>query len=814
MDKRDWMSKVRKTDKRRALSSSSCRLVRLGAMLVALGFFGTGSVMSVEPVDVEGVGVVTLRGEGEDFFPDTAKYLGDDYSGGLRFVNDPQSTGVFDFANQGTIGDDADPMSMVNASAIGTFTNSGSINFSESMSVSALRNTGNAAASPQMKSNDGNLTVAGLLTNGGTIDVGGMVAADQVANETGAVLQGNGSLTVNGLLLNNAGTVQNFETVSVQAGSLVNSGEIANIGNLSAQNISNSQNGVIQTVETLGVTDLLTNFGKMDDLASINAAVSFNNQGIVSNVESISGNETINSTGGTMENIGAVTGKLTNGGTLKRSGNSVGTTNLGGLENQAGGTLAVRVSKSDGALTNDRFIVDGSAAFVDGTLQVSELESSQGGYQAGDRWTFLEAGSLDVDGDPALESSLPLSRLLKLSAWHDNSNYYLEVLRTKNYAEGATTENQRQFGRYLDELGNRFVAGSDLENVLIELDALSPGDGISSAGRHAMAEMDGAVYGSLATLGIEGQTIFNQQLNDIFRPQTLCSTEVCSPCRNLWGKYYGVDGDLDSDGNAAGGSYQVNGVMVGGDMLRRQDECSCFRFGGYFGYGATDFETAGLSERAQSDGYKGGVYFIQARGADYLLGNAHYGWDNYHVKRQITFLNRNHRGDFDGNNVSVRIEKGWNVPLRSAMLQPLLAFQYVWQDTDAFTETGEGMTALSVKGASNSFCRSEVGSRFLVTRAFSQGQMLNLSAKALWLHEYSDTNGETTAQFSNPRSSQFTGIVAPYTVQGNESDRDWCDLGLGADFTVAHMTLFGGYDCLFNGGGHFHTGNVGLACRY
>lgn len=813
MKKLHGTRRIGKIGKEQILSLRKNRAARLGAILLAFGFFGAPAALwGVEPSTD---GTVTLTNDDHSFAAGKT-YTGAEYPDGLFFQNDPSAAGRVDFYNLAAIGTQESPMSKVNGADIGVFTNQGTIHFSDLMTTSALTNvTGFSIVSTNT---DGALTVNGTLINGGTLDVAGTISAASATNS--GTIQNAKTLSVSGDLNQMTGSISDFGLLSV-GGTLTNggggmidgatAGQTPLLAKLSARQIGNT--GTIQNVESVTATTL-TNSGTIQNAGTVSASDSFINNKTTKNIGTIGG-AVVNS-GGTMENIGVFTGTLTNNGTLSMTGDSLKTTKIANLDQQMSGSLQVRIAKDGAVLTNDRYMVDSTAAINGGSVVVDEFAAPQEDYKIGDQWTFLSSeGSLSVNDPVTVTSNVALpTPILKFAAWNDTANYYLGVIRAKNYAQGATTYNQRQFGGYLDDIGNHFVPDSDLQDVLEKLDALSPGDGISAAGRHAMAEMDGAIYGSLATLAVSGQTIFNQQLNDVFRPQTLCSDEVCSPCSHIWGKYYGVDGDSDSDGNAFGGNYQINGVMVGGDVLRQQNANSCCRLGAYFGYGASDFNAEGLSERAKSDSYRGGVYLVHACGIDYLLANMHYGHSDYRVERHIDFLDRDHRGEFGDNEVTARIEKGWNVPFGAAILQPLAAFQYVWLDTESFTEEGTGATALSVDGRSNDSWRSEFGSRFLVNRTFSQGQLLNLNAKALWLHEFGCLYGETTAQFNNKGSVNFTGAVAPYTVRGNQSNRDWCDLGAGLDFTVDQFTVFGGYDCLFNGSERFHAGSVGIARRY
>ncbi|MDO5580863.1 MAG: autotransporter domain-containing protein [Planctomycetia bacterium] len=793
------MGKINNTKR---LSSRTVQYFGLGTVLTSVLFFGP--LTALQAVVPNSDGTVILTGT-DDNFPTGTTYLGTTYTAGLHFknaVSNPQLR--YDFTNQGMIGTVADPMSSITAAEIGTFNNQGSIQFSSSMTNSALTNT----AGSTITSDAGTLTVTNAITNSGTLDIGGTIESSSLSN-TG-IIQNAETISITGALDQTAGTIRNVGNLNVGT-NLTNNGSIDNVDTIIGHDISNSSS--ITNSGSLTASNQLINNGTISEMNTVSATDSLINNGDMINITTISGPVT-NNGGGMIRNAGTISGKLINNGSVSVTGTDPATTNIGVLVNESNGSFDVRISKNGTGLTNDQYAVGASALINGGSVNVSELDSSEGGYKLGDTWTFMTTGSLDVTEDLSVNTNVPLDSLLKFGVRSDSSNYYLEVVRAKNYADGSQTYNQLHFGQYLDDIGSSYVPDSDLEYVLRKLDALSPGEGISPAARQAMAEMDGAIYGSLSTLGTQSQTIFNQQLGDLLRPQSNCALDLCKPYRNLWGKYYGVSGTLDFDGNVAGGDYRVNGIMAGGDFLVIRAANSCIRVGGYFGYGGSEYFMDDINDHAAIDQYKGGFYFLQNSASDYLLGNIHYGYDEYTVNRQITFLNRNHASEFDGNEWSVRLEKGWNVPLDSFMLQPFAAFQYAGLDTESFTETGSGTTALTVDETKYDSYRSELGSRVIIKYIAEDARALDFNFKAVWLHEFSDKIGEADCQFSNVNSANFTGTVSPYTIRGSEAKRDWCDLGLNIDYTIVNKRLYCGYDYLINGNEQFHTGNVGFACQW
>ncbi|MDO5567423.1 MAG: hypothetical protein Q4G59_12250, partial [Planctomycetia bacterium] len=169
------MRYINKSGKTITLTRRGKLLLGLGALISAAALFAP--IPSLFAVAPNGAGVVTLT-ETDHQFPQTASYTGTQFADGLLFENDSAATTPIPFTNLGTIGTTDSPMSRVNGSAVGMFTNEGTINFSEIMSVSALTNT----AGHGISSTVGNLTITNEASNSGTIDIAGTLTAKSLIN--------------------------------------------------------------------------------------------------------------------------------------------------------------------------------------------------------------------------------------------------------------------------------------------------------------------------------------------------------------------------------------------------------------------------------------------------------------------------------------------------------------------------------------------------------------------------------------------------------------------------------------------------------
>ncbi|MDD3586603.1 MAG: autotransporter domain-containing protein [Thermoguttaceae bacterium] len=822
----------RNVDRLSKTGGTSRNRLALWVLMGALAWHGgaNDSLWAQSPhVIPDADGVVTLQSdtsrnyfEAGEVYPDTT----DTYTG-LTFGPASELT----FTNKAQIGkSETNPIERVDASTIGAFTNTGTIYWNEALNFSALVNRNGT-----IQGTDGTIIVAGDVNNYAD---GGQTALMDGANtfSTGGDLSNGvngeikemgeitvlGSLTNDGILGSIDGTEVSIDSINVRGESLTNHGTIRQVDSLdvsgTADNFGVVDNfGTMEYLKTITSVGLMTNSGTISHVTTVlDARSGLINSATISNVEKISTTSLTNS--GTLEDVAQVLGNVNNnGGTLKLTGSSQMVVDQGTLTNN-GGTFEIDIS-TDGSVGT--YAVRGKAIVDGGTLVANDVSGGTGDYKAGDKFTFLTSTELTVTNELAVDFQPvnPLNPLLKAYGSYDAQTYSLLIDRARKYGPGATTWNQKQFGNYLDDIGMTTVPGSDLEQVLLRLDALSPTEEITPAARYAMSQMDGAVYGSMATMEVQNMSIVNNTLANYLRPKDVfccgerkdsCCANGASPCPglNMWGSFYGVDGYANGDGNAFGGDYSVSGVLVGGDRSFTPN----FRLGGFFAFGDTEYQVNGLNEQANSDSYKAGLYFVHHTTSGYLFGNFNYGWDNFSMSRNITFLGRTNTAKTSGNEWAFRIEKGFNCPLRNSVFQPFGAFQYLSLDTNEFNETGEGATALHVAESDYDSWRTEFGGR-LLWGFEGESRTGNLFLQTSWIHEYGDTHGTVNSSFSNPNQSNYAGN-AGYTVSGVDLGRDWCNLGVGGHLTQNNFTIFGGYDFMVSGRQGLHTGNVGIAYQF
>jgi len=203
----------------------------------------------------------------------------------------------------------------------------------------------------------------------------------------------------------------------------------------------------------------------------------------------------------------------------------------------------------------------------------------------------------------------------------------------------------------------------------------------------------------------------------------------------------------------------------------------------------------------------------------YGLVSAGIGWDTYKTERHLTMIR--HRAESKTHAVigTAYLERGIDIPVYYATVQPYMSFQVVSVDQDSFTERMWDQSGRyanvgleGVKGQTNSF---KMG---LGTRASSQpvpmrwGQ-LALTGNMAWFHDFQGKNDrDFIARFSNPGGSNHQGSDTTFRIEGNDPKRDWFNLGLGLNMDRNSTRVFLSGDLftnsrqtLFSGGGGFVT---------
>ena len=741
----------------------------------------------------------------------------------------------------------------------GILTNTGTISNFTSVYASGLLNQGaiSNVDSILVKSySTDNLSEDGSLRNAGALaDIMSITVANRIYLNEGTSLSNVGTVfSSNGIEVN--GTVEGGFRVLDTAGQLTVRGSLLTI-NESVPAISGNL-----TVERGSVASghSIINDGSIFNRGVLNSATEFRNSGRIFNEGTIS-------SVGAFINSGTISGNglVSVGGderfqVLSRfqtvphfentsSGTIVGRLAVNGNFENRGGTLHLQTDWNNGAVELVR-VTNGKATIIGGTVDTSEFFGV-----AGNQYLFLATdspGSLDVLTPMGVTGNYQAGSVINFAPvygnwngtryvagrpWSDNQYYWLEMQRTYSYGPYADTPNRRAIGEYLDTIGTAPVRDSGLWNLFQQLDGISERAGVphhspvDTAVFRALDELSGMIYANLGAASVHNTGVVNRTLADVLRsdvfkfsmignPNNAIRGQAIAPLRyTRWGTLFGIGGGAQHDGNADGYRTSFGGAMVGVDRALWTGT----RMGAYLSAAIGDVSMRDLNESSDITSVSVGMYLRQEMYYGYGLVAAGFGRDSYDTERYLSMLNHNATSKTDANIGTVYLERGIDIPVYYATLQPYTSFQVVSVHQDDFTETMRDQTGRytvtplgleGVEGITNSF-RMALGARASSQPIPMRWGQLALTTNMAWFHEFNGKNDrDFVARYSNPGGSNFGTQFSNTTfrIYGNDPKRDWLNFGLGFNVDRNSTRTFVGADLfannrqtLFSGYGGFVT---------
>jgi outer membrane autotransporter protein len=242
----------------------------------------------------------------------------------------------------------------------------------------------------------------------------------------------------------------------------------------------------------------------------------------------------------------------------------------------------------------------------------------------------------------------------------------------------------------------------------------------------------------------------------------------------------------------------MGGTLAGGEVA---DNCHLLGFfGGYlYNYIGTD-----ANESNKVNGGTVGSYYVGRSDNRYLLGVGGFEFDGYDSRRAIQFANLTAEGENDGWKGYSYLENGVTYGDRRFAVQPFAALQYIYVRQNAFTETGAAAANLSVPGIDTNSLRSVLGSRVFGQSRRGYGRSITPEMRALWLHEFLETNTGFNTFFSEVGGGAFA-------INGLGMGRDWALLGPGLNCDLSsNWSAYANYDLMLNDQTTFHIGSGGV----
>ena len=817
-----------------------------GSVLTADSVTNSGAVAGVESIGVTGAvenaqgATIAGTGAGSTLKADSVTNSGD-----VSGVEAVEVAGAIENAQGATIAGTG-AGSTLKADSV---TNSGDVSGVET--VEAAGAVENAQGATISGTGAGSTIKADSVTNSGDVSgVETVEAAGAVENAAGASITGTGAgSTIKADSVTNSGDVSGVETVEA-AGAVENAAGASITGTGAGSTIkadSLTNNGDITNVEGFDVAGTTENA----------AGATISGSGAGANA-AVSGDMTNAGTYGGFDKT-SVEGNLTNTGELE-----VGEkTSVGGDFTNDGGTLKTELYGN----TIGSVAVEGSATVNGGTLAIDATgEKMQIGQYY---YAIATDGGLTVENELTIDEDGSAPTLFHVEGFYDENNYYVGLRRDHEHGLDPHSRNEANFGQYLDDVAytldadDPFYESSDVVKVLGALDEECEAD--PDAGRAMAQSMDGEIFADMGYATLMSSLRAHERVVDSLRPNlyivceqcgNLRHGEVCEHCgseepailsvypypeeaafgRRFWGVVFGSFDNVKTYEGARGFKTDSAGIAFGSDFYRN----TATRIGvfGAFQNSAVKGKGSYVHERVEIDSYQIGAYGYRENTFGAFLGSATVGIDKYKTGRVWNWggdsLARTHRAKTNGAEFALRMEEYANVRLSESVWQPYVASSFAYVDvnglrektTSGANEDGTYVTQLHNRDYNLTSWRSELGLRGSYCWTGFHGKPVALRGRASWVHEFCDTDASVVNSFTGTRDGFQQTEYQPsnpnglndlrYSVSSVDMGRDyaWLGIGLSGDGIYDVLSLFGGYDCLFNARSASHNIHLGVDCEW
>jgi autotransporter-associated beta strand protein len=623
--------------------------------------------------------------------------------------------------------------------------------------------TSTATNATTVTNNAGGFLDIGTLTNGG-ITIGQVTGAGNIYLGANNLTIGgqNASGTISGVISDGVSPGNNFQLPASLVG-----GSLTKIGNGSLD-LTGANTYTGNTMVSGG--SLFVDGSIVSPLTTVNMGALLGGHGII---------------GGNVINNGVVS-----------PGNSPGTLTVKGNYTQASsGTLLIEVGGL-AASQHDLLKVGGSASLA-GALQLQPLNGFKFS-DAGQTVTFLTAAAGETG---------------RFSSVQNLSSFNGPITNTTLIYLPDAVELEAKQGSVFSALhGLPGLTGNDLQTAkLLDSAAHAP------AAAKLFSVLDGATVsqlikdiqlidpGQLAALSNIGSSISNQTILSLTQrfetiqglpttqgpggpagPDGKGGKEVLPPAAdNRWGSFITGSGDFErvEDTSASRGfNFGSGGVTLGVD----------YRFTDHFAAGLfTSYTNTGIDiangGRINVNVGKWGLYGTYFNGGFYVNSAAEGGYSAYDNHRDA--LGGTARSSTEGGDFSALFAPGYNWTMGGLTFGPTSRFQYSYQGTDGFTESGS-FAPMAVASQHTESIVSAIG-----MKASYDWKIRNIiirpELRLEWEHEYSDTTTGIDAQLASG-AGHAVALTTP-TI-----GRDDLHLGAGCAVVVSErITAYFYYDGQF-----------------
>ncbi|ADQ85155.1 autotransporter outer membrane beta-barrel domain-containing protein [Methylovorus sp. MP688] len=335
------------------------------------------------------------------------------------------------------------------------------------------------------------------------------------------------------------------------------------------------------------------------------------------------------------------------------------------------------------------------------------------------------------------------------------------VLESSTSTSGITGISQGARSALNNLLTFDSTLGSQVQNL--EGDAA-----VQKAAEQLKPEANNAGYQAVVSatdkvFGLIGQHLENLNIAQLGGKSGVATGEQATSS-GIWFQTFGFRGDQDKRKGVDGYDADAFGFAAGADTLVGDGNT---RVGAAISYGNSDVSGKGVtsSNRLDIDSYQATLYGTRLMDGWYLNGAVGLGRHEYDSRRVI--INNTVSGSHEAWQYTAKVDAGKPISIGKSSLIPVASLAYSRLDENGYTEHGEG--ALRISGRDTDSLRSGLGVKAVVPLEIGSLKS-GIELRALWQHEFANTDQDTTARFAAGGSTFRTSAVS--------QERDSANLGI------------------------------------
>ncbi|MFQ1702947.1 autotransporter domain-containing protein, partial [Loktanella agnita] len=477
--------------------------------------------------------------------------------------------------------------------------------------------------------------------------------------------------------------------------------------------------------------------------------------------------------------LGTVT--VGSGGTLA-PGNSIGTIAAGNTVFDAGSSYAVEIN-ADG--DSDLLNVTGTVTIAtDVTLNITLETLGEDGstYAPSTDYTIITASD-GVTG--TFETVTDSFAFLDAGVSYDANNVQLALTRNgKTLEDMAATANQTATANAVDSLGS----GATLYDAVVLLED----DEVAAA----YDSLSGEAHGSAQSLVFQNDAVITDNILDHMRGTTgaglapAVSRGTFAPSRDTWGTVFGFWAETEGTENVAAMERRGGGALAGVDLVATPG----LQLGVTLGVSGADYDITDRQSSGTARAANLGVYGSTQRGPMNLRFGATYGYHEIESERSVAVgATRDElSASYNAQSAALFAEASYGI----AQFEPFINTSYTLVETDGFTETGGGASALTVDAASQDVVLATLGVRAAHDIMLGSNHA-SLAGSVAWQHAAGDLAAQMDAAFDGS---------ATFRIEGAPIATDTAVITTGIDVDLGARTSIGfGYTGQLSADAQRHT---------